>query len=227
MCGRYVMATPESELVALFDIDAVGELPEPTWNLAPTDPAPIVVEPSPRDDAPPLRRLEAATWGLVPTWAKDAKGAARAINARSETVASKPTFQTAVQRRRAIVPADGWYEWRKPDRTPFFVHADRPIGFAGLYEWWKRPDGTWLLSSTILTAEAVGELAELHPRMPVVLPTELWDAWLDPGTPGDQGLVDDAVAAAADAVGALSLRTVGPAVGNVRNDGPELVAPIA
>lgn len=220
------MATPESELVALFDIDATGEVPEASWNVAPTDRVPIVVEPAPRDDAPPVRRLESAMWGLVPSWAKDVTGAARTINARSETVASKPTFQTAVERRRALVPANGWYEWRKPERTPFYVHGDS-LAFAGLYEWWRDGDGPWLLSTTILTAPAAGDLAGIHDRMPVVLPRELWDAWLDPDTAGDQELVDDAVASASDAVGALSMHEVSRAVGNVRNDGHELIAPVA
>lgn len=220
------MATPESELVALFDIDVAGEVPEASWNVAPTDRVPIVVEPSPRDDAPPARRLESAMWGLVPSWAKDPTGAARAINARSETVASKPTFQTAVARRRALVPADGWYEWRKPERTPFYVHG-AGLAFAGIYEWWRDGDGPWLLSTSILTAPSVGALADLHERMPVVLPRELWDAWLDPDTVGDQELVDDAVASASDAVGLLTMHEVSKAVGNVRNDGAELIAPVA
>ncbi|GAA2175041.1 SOS response-associated peptidase [Agrococcus versicolor] len=228
MCGRYVMAADPGDLVALFEVDEVGDLPERSWNVAPTDRAPVVVEPPARDDGPPIRRLEAARWGLVPPWAPDLSGAARAINARSETVAERRTFAPSLATRRAIVPVSGWYEWRKPERTPFLVHApgDAPIGLAGLYAWWKGPDGAWVLTSTILTAEATGTLADLHDRMPVVLAPELWDTWLDAETEGGQDLVDAVVAAAAEQVPALSLREVSRAVGDVRADGPSLVEPV-
>ncbi|QCR19475.1 hypothetical protein C1N71_08585 [Agrococcus sp. SGAir0287] len=229
MCGRYVMAAEPSDLVALFEVDEMGDLPERSWNVAPTDPAPVVVEPPSRDGGPPSRRLEAARWGLVPAWAKDPSVGVKAINARSETVAERRTFAASLATRRAIVPASGWYEWRKPERTPFYVHADdeRPIAFAGLYAWWRSPEGAWVLSSTILTAEATGRLAPLHDRMPVVLAPELWDTWLDAETEGDQDLVDAVVAAAAEQVESLTLREVGREVGNVRADGPDLVAPVA
>lgn len=226
MCGRYAMATPESELVALFDVDEVGSVETQSWNVAPTDRVPIVVEPRSRTDEPPLRRLEPAMWGLVPPWSSDARGAAKAINARSETVATTRMFRAALASRRAIVPATGWYEWRKPDRTPFFVSAESPIAFAGLYEWWRQADGSWLLSTTILTAAAAGPLADLHERMPVVLDSAFWDTWLDPETDGDAGLVDAVVEAAAAGVVDLRMHEVSKAVGNVRNDGPELAAPI-
>jgi putative SOS response-associated peptidase YedK len=222
------MAAEPSDLVALFEVDEVGDLPERSWNVAPTDRAPVVVEPPARDDAPPARRLEAARWGLVPAWAKDLSGAARAINARSETVAERRTFAPSLATRRAIVPTSGWYEWRKPERTPFLVHAegDAPVALAGLYAWWKGPDGVWVLTSTILTAEATGTLAGLHDRMPVVLAPELWDTWLDAETEGDQDLVDAVVAAAAETVESLALREVSRAVGDVRADGPSLVEPV-
>ncbi|WP_092501759.1 SOS response-associated peptidase [Agrococcus jejuensis] len=227
MCGRYVMAADPSDLVALFEVDEMGDLPDRSWNVAPTDLAPVVVEPPSRDGTPPARRLEAARWGLVPTWAKDLSGGVKAINARSETVAERRTFSASLGMRRALVPASGWYEWRKPEKTPFYVHADdeRPVAFAGLYSWWKSPEGAWVLSSTILTADATGQLADLHDRMPVVLGPELWDTWLDAETEGDQHLVDAVVEAAAEQVESLVLREVGRAVGNVRADGPELVAP--
>lgn len=223
------MAADPSDLVALFDVDELGDLPERSWNVAPTDLAPVVVEPPSRDGTPPLRRLEAARWGLVPAWAKDLSGGAKAINARSETVSERRTFSASLGTRRAIVPATGWYEWRRPDRTPHFVSADgdRPVGLAGLYAWWRSPEGAWMLSSTILTADATGPLAELHERMPVVLAPELWDTWLDAETHGDQHLVDAVVAAAAEQVEGWTPREVGRAVGDVRADGPELIAPVA
>ncbi|WP_413319603.1 SOS response-associated peptidase [Agrococcus sp. 1P02AA] len=228
MCGRYVLATPATELVALFEIDEIGAaLPEPSWNIPPTSTVPIVVEPQPRDDSPPVRRLEAARWGLVPAWADDVSVGVRAFNARSETAASKPMFRDAVRERRALVPADGWFEWQRHGdaKTPHYIHGEHPISFAGLYAWWKQPDGAWLLSTSILTTASAGELAPIHERMPVVVSPEMRDAWLDPTEDGEAAL--EAVAAeAAEAVANLRAHVVGARVGNVREQGAELIAPI-
>lgn len=227
MCGRYVMATPASDLVALFEIDAAGDgLPEPSWNIPPTSMVPIVVEPAPRDDAPPARRLEAARWGLVPAWADDVSVGVRAFNARSESAAEKPMFRDAVRERRALVPADGWYEWQKQGdaKIPHYVHGDAPFAFAGLYAWWKQPDGAWLLSTTILTTASAGALAEIHERMPVVVSPEMRDAWLDPTEDGEAAL--EAVAAeAAETASRLQVHVVDKRVGNVREQGPGLIDP--
>ncbi|MCR8671883.1 SOS response-associated peptidase [Agrococcus sp. HG114] len=229
MCGRYVMATPASDLVALFEVDQAGDaLPEPSWNIPPTTTVPIVVEPAPRDDSPPVRRLEAARWGLVPSWADDVSVGARAFNARAESAATKPMFRDAVRERRALVPADGWYEWRRQGeaKTPFYIHDDAPLTFAGLYAWWKQPDGSWLLSTSILTTAATGALADIHERMPVVVAPEMRDAWIDPGEDGEATL--EAVVADAGAVAAsLSMHEVDRRVGSVREQGPDLIAPAA
>ncbi len=227
MCGRYVMATPASDLVALFEVDESGDgLPEPNWNIPPTTTVPIVVEPRPRDASPPIRRLEAARWGLVPTWADDVSVGARAFNARSETAASKPMFRDGVRERRALVPADGWFEWqRQGDRkTPHYIHGDAPISFAGLYAWWKQPDGAWLLSTTILTTAAAGELAGIHERMPLLVTPEMRDAWLDPDEDGEAAL-EAVVAEAPEAVADLSMHAVDARVGSVRETGEGLIAP--
>lgn len=229
MCGRYVVATPTSDLVGLFEIDEAGaDLPEPNWNIPPTTTVPIVVEPAPRDDGPPIRRLEAARWGLVPAWADDISVGQRAFNARSESAASKPMFRDAVRERRALVPADGWFEWHREGeaKTPHYVHGDAPISFAGLYAWWKQPDGSWLLSTSILTTAATGALADIHERMPLVVSPEMRDAWLDPTEDGEAAL--EAVIAEAPAVVAdLSSHVVDRRVGNVREQGPELIAAVA
>jgi putative SOS response-associated peptidase YedK len=228
MCGRYVMATPATDLVALFEVDETGDgLPEPNWNIPPTTTVPIVVEPTPRDDGPPVRRLEAARWGLVPSWADDIAVGSRAFNARSETAASKPMFRDAVRERRALVPADGWYEWRRvgETKTPHYVHGDAPISFAGLYAWWKQPDGSWLLSATILTTAATGELAGIHDRMPVVVAPEMRDAWLDPAEDGEAAL-EAVVAEAGDVAAALRIHEVDRRVGSVREEGAELIRPV-
>lgn len=227
MCGRYVMATPASDLVALFEVDEVGDgLPGPDWNIPPTTTVPIVVEPMPRDETPPIRRLEAARWGLVPAWADDVSVGARAFNARSETAASKPMFRDAVRERRALVPADGWYEWHREGeaKTPHYVHGDAPISFAGLYAWWKQPDGTWLLSTSILTTAATGELARIHERMPLVVAPEMRDAWLDPGEDGEAAL-EAVVAEAAETAARLREHVVDRRVGSVREEGPGLIEP--
>lgn len=227
MCGRYVLATPVSDLVALFEIDEASDaLPEPNWNIPPTTTVPIVVEPMPRDETPPIRRLEAARWGLVPSWADDVSIGVRAFNARSETAAEKPMFRDAVRERRALVPADGWYEWQtQPDaKTPFYVHGDAPVSFAGLYAWWKQPDGSWLLSTTILTTASAGELASIHERMPVVVAPQMRDAWLDPTEDGEAAL--EAVAAdAPEAIASLTAHAVDKRVGSVREQGAELLNP--
>lgn len=220
------MATPTSDLVALFEIDEVGpDQPEANWNIPPTTTVPIVVEPTPRDDSPPIRRLEAARWGLVPAWADDISVGVRAFNARSESAAEKPMFRDAVRERRALVPADGWFEWqRKGDaKTPHYVHGDGPISFAGLYAWWKQPDGTWLLSTAILTTAATGALADIHERMPLVVAPEMRDAWLDPTEDGEAAL-EAVVAEAPDVVASLASHVVDRRVGNVRETGPDLIA---
>ncbi|WP_347757106.1 SOS response-associated peptidase [Agrococcus sp. ProA11] len=227
MCGRYVLASPVSDLVALFEIDEASDaLPEPNWNIPPTTTVPIVVEPMPRDESPPIRRLEAARWGLVPAWADDLSVGSRAFNARSETAAEKPMFRDAVRERRALVPADGWYEWQKTGdaKTPFYIHGDAPVSFAGLYAWWKQPDGSWLLSTTILTTASVGELASIHERMPVVISPELRDAWLDPTEDGEAAL-EAVVADAGEAVAELTAHAVDKRVGSVREQGAELLNP--
>jgi putative SOS response-associated peptidase YedK len=228
MCGRYVMATPTSDLVALFEIDESGDgLPEPNWNIPPTTTVPIVVEPRPRDETPPIRRLEAARWGLVPAWADDPSVGVRAFNARAESAAEKPMFRDGVRERRALVPADGWYEWQKHGdaKTPYYIHGEAPISFAGLYAWWKQPDGSWLLSTTILTTAAAGELAAIHERMPLVVSPQMRDAWLDPTEDGEAAL-EAVVAEAAETAGSLSMHVVDRRVGNVRETGAALMEPI-
>ena len=247
MCGRYAASAGQDQLVETFAIDEVVDLPPPSWNVAPTDRVAAVVERpaapadgagSPGDHAPrpeTIRRLVAPRWGLVPSWAKSPATGAAMINARVETVASKPAFRRPLSRRRCLLPADGYYEWYdtqltdrrgKPVKQPFFIRpADGGLlVMAGLYEFWKHPDtGEWLTSCAVITTTATDALGHIHDRMPMVIRPEAWDAWLDPG------LVDADAAAAllsvTDAEG-LEAYAVSRAVGNVRNNGPDLVAPI-
>jgi putative SOS response-associated peptidase YedK len=190
--------------------------------VAPTDPVPIVR----RARAEGSRGVEhavlsVARWGLVPSWAKDTRGAARMINARAETVATTRAYATSFASRRCLVPADGWYEWvrRSPkERQPYFM--TRPDGgvlaFAGLWTVW----GDRLLTCTIVTTAAVGELAAVHDRMPLVLAPEHWRDWLD----GDAARASTLLTPPRpEALQPLEVRPVGAAVGDVRNDGPRLI----
>ncbi len=222
MCGRYASSRDARDLASAFEVE---ELPEqalpPSWNVAPTDPVHAVLE---RDGT---RRLAVLRWGLVPSWAKDAKGAARLINARQETVTSKPAFRAAYARRRCLLPADGYYEWQVDGtrKQPWFLTAadGGPLAMAGLYEVWSPPDGDGerLWTCTVITTAAADDTGHIHDRTPLVVPRADWDRWLDPEVddPGEHLLVP-AVS------GALDAWPVGAAVGNVRNDGPELVEPL-
>lgn len=233
MCGRFVLSQTSADLAALFDVDDVGaSLPGVSFNIAPTDPVPIVVESMKgvEEGMPPRRRLEAARWGLVPSWAKDPSVGSRMFNARIESVAEKPAFRAAYEKRRAAIPATGYYEWHTAadgSKTPQFINAGEGslILFAGLYEWWRAPasGSPWLLSASILTQPATGRLGEFHDRMPVFLDPTMIEEWLDPQTEGDAELLGQVAAGAAALADDLDVYAVGPDVGNVRNNGPELI----
>jgi putative SOS response-associated peptidase YedK len=246
MCGRYVVTKSTSDMVTFFDVERVGEtLAAESWNIAPTDRINIVLDALPKssaesEEAPagPIRRLEAARWGLVPPWAKELSVGARMFNARAEEAAEKSAFRTAVKKRRAAIPASGYYEWRKNadgTKTPYFISPpdDQMFAFAGLYEWWKNPAAAeddpakWVLSATILTQDSAGELAAIHDRMPVVLTVDTLEPWLDPTEEGDAELVAAIAAEGIFATEAFALREVDRAVGNVRNNSPELIDPVA
>lgn len=240
MCGRFVVAGAAGDLVEMFDIDRTADdMPEPSFNVAPTDRVPIILDAIPKgDDAGdvPIRRLEAARWGLVPPWAKDVKAGVTAFNARIETAAEKAHFTNAVKKRRALVPATGYYEWKTVGdvKTPHFIHLPEGelLVFAGLYEWWRNPaepddsPDKWLLSTSILTREATGELAGIHDRMPVFLSPDLLDEWLDPHTEGDDDLLAEISHGGEETAGRVQFHVVDRAVGNVRNNSPELIRPV-
>ncbi|MGO1544712.1 MAG: SOS response-associated peptidase [Gulosibacter sp.] len=226
MCGRFVVARASAELAVELDIEQVPADPIPeSYNVAPTNRIPLVV------DAKGSRRLELARWGLVPRWAKDISVGVRAINARSETAAAKPTFREAVKKRRGIIPVDGYYEWQKHadgSKQPYFIYPeDRSILlFAGLYEWWKTPEDEWLLSATILTRDSAGEeMRALHDRMPVFLAKSDAAQWLAEDRVGDQALVTTVADRAATVAESLTMHPVDPRVGNVRASGEGLISP--
>lgn len=234
MCGRYVNVAADADLTAEFDVEeTVGDDLGPSWNIAPTDPVRIIVQRPPKGADTALRQLRTARWGLVPSWAKDRKGGAKMINARIETVTQKPAFKTAAARRRCLVPALGYYEWQQTDdgKVPHFLHdpAGGMLAMAGLYELWRDhsladddPD-RWLWTCTIITQQASDVLGQIHDRNPVIVPSGLRAGWLDCSS-------DDATTAA-DLLGRIPETRLEPyvvsaAVGSVRNNGPELVAPV-
>jgi putative SOS response-associated peptidase YedK len=230
MCGRYVSVRSNEDLTEEFDaIDATnGEWDEPNYNVAPTDPVRIVVNRPLRDEQgtpakSPTRQLRVASWGLIPSWSKDRRTQGRMFNARLETVASTNAFRRPYAQRRCLVPADGWYEWHTTEAgkqamymTPEDGHC---VAFAGLYEFWGE-QGRTVTSCTILTARAAGALAEIHDRMPLVLPRKAWGRWLDPTVPDPHDLL-----ASWDEAGGehLELRPVRSLVNKVDNNGPELL----
>ncbi|MEV6057514.1 SOS response-associated peptidase [Streptomyces sp. NPDC052107] len=242
MCGRYVSTRSPQDLAQLFQVAdwRAEETLAPNWNVAPTDDVWAVLERTPRDkgDAEQVgRELRPLRWGLVPSWAKDVKVGARLINARVETVHEKPAFRRAFIKRRCLLPADGFYEWQqtkdpttdKVRKQPYFIHPEdhQVMALAGLYEYWRNPqvrhddDPTaWLMTCTIITTEATDAAGRVHPRMPLALTPDHYDAWLDPRhqDPDDlRALLDQ------PAGGHLNARPVSMAVNNVRNNGPQLL----
>jgi putative SOS response-associated peptidase YedK len=249
MCGRYASSRSPEDLAEEFEVldPRLERAIPPSWNVAPTDEVYAVMERASRDDEgrkadEPTRQLRALRWGLVPSWAKDASIGSRMINARMETVAEKPAFRKAFAARRCIVPADGYFEWYetqqrtakgKPRKQPFFITPGdgSSLAMAGLYEIWRDPskaedaDDRFRWTCTILTTEATDDLGRIHDRMPLLVEPERRHEWLDPRTPtGDlPGLLQQLRPAQQTGLTAYPVST---AVGNVANNGPELVEPI-
>lgn len=226
MCGRYANFLDEQSLLDDFAVAEAAEdarLLPPSWNIGPMQLAPIVTLTPVGGDAPPHRRLIAARWGLLPTWAKDSSMGAKMFNARSETVAEKPSFRAAFAQRRCLVPANGYYEWQARDggKQPHFIYPEdeSPLAFAGLWETRKDSD-VRTFTFSILTTAARGELAAIHDRQPVMLRADVRDAWMDV-----DASVDELMAVIASPTPGMATRPVGKAVGNIRNDDPSLVNP--
>ena len=218
MCGRYSLSTPADLVAEVFDLEESFEL-EPRYNIAPTQEAAIV-----RTDRGGARTAAMARWGLVPWWAKDPSFGHRAINARAETVHESRAFRNPFRERRCLVPADGFYEWQRRggQKQPFHLTlADgTPFAFAGLYDLWRRAEGEWIESFTILTTVPNSLLEPIHDRMPVILPAESHPLWLDRGVSD----VDRLKALLAPYPTERMLATpVGHFVNNPRNEGPRCV----
>jgi len=222
MCGRYADFLADQDLADAFSLAITTNderLLPPSYNVAPMQRVRVI------RSADGAATLDVAKWGLVPSWAKDPSIGNRMINARVETIAEKPSFRTAFARRRCIVPASGYFEWQTDasGKRPFYIHPadDSPLAFAGLVEAWRPTgDDDWLITCAIVTTAARDEMQQIHDRQPVMMRGDAWRTWLDPASAKDE-LLDAALADAPE----LAWHEVGKAVGNVRNNEPELVEP--
>ncbi len=222
MCGRFAFFSSHEAMIRLFGLPPGTAAVEPRWNIAPTQYVPTV-----RVDHDGVRRLALLYWGLVPGWAKERAIGARMINARAETVAEKPSFRTALRRRRCLVLASGYYEWQAtPEgKQPYFIRRvdGDPFAMAGLWESWiETPGEPPLESCTIITTEAAPPLDRIHHRVPVVLPEPALALWLESREPEVEallGLLSPPVA------GSMVAEPVSRRVNNARNEGPDLVLP--
>jgi putative SOS response-associated peptidase YedK len=230
MCGRFVSASPPDEIAKYFDAAAPEQALPENYNVAPTNDVYAVYETG------GVRRLDAFHWGFVPHWAKDPSVGNRMINARAETLATKNAYKPSLRKRRCIVPADGFYEWKKipgqKTKQPMFIHRGdgEPLAFAGLWTIWRpeRPGesdegGEELHSCTIITTSANKDLAEVHDRMPVILDQDDWATWLDEDN-DDLDTLGRLLVPAPPLL--VRLRPVSTEVNNVRNKGSHLIDPV-
>jgi putative SOS response-associated peptidase YedK len=246
MCGRYASSRKPQDLVEEFEVDRVVSEPalEPDYNVAPTKEVYAVLDRAPRDappDTPAERRLTTVVWGLIPSWAKDRSIGSRLINARVETLAEKPAFRRAFGNRRCLLPADGYFEWYatqqrnargKPLKQPFFITPSdgSVLAMAGLYEIWRDASiaedepGAFVWSATVITTTAEDAVGQIHDRMPMLVERSRYDSWLDPTLNDAEQLAEILVPAAP---GRLTAYPVSKAVNSVKNNGAELVAPLA
>ncbi|MEX0626256.1 MAG: SOS response-associated peptidase [Chloroflexota bacterium] len=229
MCGRFAQPRSAEELALIFHARPAADIAGDRFNVAPTDEVAAVVEHHGE------RTVDAFRWGLVPFFAKTARGGAGLINARAETAETSPAFRSAFADHRCIIPADAFYEWRRRRdpgtgrvvrSEPFAVRRSdgEPLALAGLWSSWRDPDtAARLYTCSILTTDPNELVARLHDRMPVVLDPTAWDAWLNETTSAIEvrSLLRPAPAESLDAY------AVSPAVNNVRNEGPELLAPLS
>lgn len=233
MCGRFAQSKMEDALVEEYGITGAhptSPLPA-SWNIAPTKDIYIIRE----DQNLHARELVTASWGLIGSWHKDLATArasqSHAINARRESVFEKPTFRDAALRRRCLVPADGYYEWASalgpyPPKQPFYISSPdaHSLSLAGIWNQWVSPKGQVMQSVAIITCDAVGQLATIHSRMPIILPKDRWESWMDPS------LLDaDEVRTLmeySDLYEGLSVSAVSNSVNSTAHNGPALIKPI-
>lgn len=216
MCGRYSLSQSVETLASAFQLEDAPDW-SPRYNIAPTQAVPTVSHSTSAE-----RQFRLLRWGLVPSWSKDLSIGAKLINARSETVAEKPSFRSAFKQRRCLILADGFYEWQRLNgkKQPhyFQLNENQPFAFAGLWEHWQREDES-IASCTILTTQANEVLQPIHDRMPVILAPENYDLWLDPATPAERlhSLLHPYAAEA------MKSYQVSPLVNSPRHDRPECI----
>lgn len=220
MCGRFAIFSPVQQLIAAFGLSAAPDELPPRYNAAPGQRLPVVVASGAE------RRCGLMRWGLVPSWADDPEIGKRMINARAETLSEKPSFKNALRRRRCLVPADGFYEWKKSGgaKVPHYLalRAGGPMALAGLWERWDGADAP-LYTFTIVTTAPNAVVAALHRRMPVILARECWDRWLGDPPPAPEELSELLGPAPDDW---LQAHPVSRAVNSPAADGPELIEPV-
>jgi putative SOS response-associated peptidase YedK len=220
MCARYVITSPADAVRALFGYDERPNFP-PRYNVAPTQPIPVVRLVN------GARSYALVRWGLLPAWVKDPKTFSLLVNARGESVLDKPSFRNAMRRRRCLIPADGFYEWRAgAPKRPYFVRprSGSPIAFAGLWETWTGPNGEEVDTAAIVTTRANRTLAAIHDRMPVIVAPDAFNFWLDCADV-DAMTAAALITPAADEL--LECYEVSSAVNRAVNDSAELIAPVA
>ena len=220
MCGRFTLAADTKKLAEAFAGYEIPAEMAPRYNIAPSQPVAVIANNG-------QRKVDFFQWGLIPSWSKDPKIGNRMINARAETLAEKPSFRNAYKRRRCLVLSDGFYEWKKVNgaKTPMFIHltSGDPFAFAGLWERWHSPDGSAIFSCTIITTEPNELLADIHNRMPVILPPAAYEDWLDPAERSPDQLNDLLRPFPAADMTAYPVSTL---VNSPANDRPECVAPM-
>jgi putative SOS response-associated peptidase YedK len=223
MCGRFTMTVDPVQLREAFPWLDIREDWTPRFNIAPTQP--VAVVPNRGDN-----RLDFFRWGLIPSWAKDPAIGNRLINARAETLAEKASFRNAFRRRRCLVLADGFYEWKteagSKRKQPMYISlkTGQPFGFAGLWEIWTSPDGSEVLSCTIITTEPNALVREIHNRMPVILERDAYSVWLDPAEKQPQDLQDLLMPYPPGEMMAIPVSTL---VNSPSNDSPSCILPLA
>jgi len=237
MCGRYAQSAQMRDLIEQFEVTGVAPqeaLPQ-NWNIAPTNEIYIIRSSAFNGGDALSRDLTTLSWGLIAPWLKDENEAkisqSRAINARSESIHGKPTFRDAFRRTRCLIPAEGYYEWATAlgaysPKQPFFIRSDnqKQLSIAGIWSSWQSPEGKIVESASVITREAVGELATIHSRMPVMMPRDRWDAWLDPSQHDVELLISLMNNPQPDE--GLVARPVSSEVNLVRNNSPRLIEPI-
>ncbi len=177
MCGRFVREKSIPIITGEFGVDEISTDLEPSYNIAPTQMVAVVVSDG-------RKKLVSVQWGLIPSWSKDSSIGNKLINARSETITEKASFRNAFRKRRCLIVADGFYEWQKvgQQKRPVYIRlkSEKPFGFAGLYETWKSPEGETVTTCTIITTQANDIIKPIHDRMPVIIPKDAENLWLDP-----------------------------------------------